>query len=58
MAWFSEECKNQSNVVQYVEALKKHINVDIYGPCGDLKCSLEAQVVFYKDTFLVGLTLC
>ncbi|XP_067673183.1 glycoprotein 3-alpha-L-fucosyltransferase A-like isoform X1 [Haliotis asinina] len=36
--WFVSHCKTQSKRKEYVEELKKYIDVDIYGHCGNLKC--------------------
>ena len=47
VAWYLEsECEGMSSVRSYVDALKEFINVDIYGPCGDMICSPKAQVMF------------
>jgi hypothetical protein len=38
IAWFSSNCTPQNKRTEYVEELKKHISVDIYGACGDMEC--------------------
>ena len=38
VAWLVSVCKTQSKREKYVNQLKKHIPVDIYGGCGDKKC--------------------
>ena len=38
VAWFVTDCKTESNRMSYVKELQKHVSVDIYGKCGDLKC--------------------
>ncbi|CAD5111599.1 DgyrCDS894 [Dimorphilus gyrociliatus] len=37
-AWFVSHCDTQSKRSTYVSQLKEHIPVDIYGPCGNLRC--------------------
>ena len=41
IAWFVSSCKTKSGRNEYVEVLKKYIQVDIYGRCGDMVCSKE-----------------
>ena len=38
IAWFVSNCDTPSQRMEYVRALQKHIKVDIYGECGNLKC--------------------
>lgn len=38
VAWFVSNCNTPSNREGYVNELKKHISVDIYGRCGHLQC--------------------
>ncbi|XP_014676746.1 PREDICTED: alpha-(1,3)-fucosyltransferase C-like [Priapulus caudatus] len=38
IAWFVSHCDTSSNRMAYVDDLKQHVDVDIYGDCGDLKC--------------------
>ncbi|XP_067652496.1 alpha-(1,3)-fucosyltransferase C-like [Haliotis asinina] len=37
--WFVSHCETQSKRKEYVAKLKKYIDVDIYGQCGNLKCN-------------------
>ena len=37
-AWFVTNCYARNGRSQYVEELQKHMNVDIYGACGQLSC--------------------
>lgn len=37
-AWFVSHCSVQSKRGNYVNNLRKHIDVDVYGRCGWLKC--------------------
>ena len=39
VAWMVSHCKTHSRREDYVTALQKHIDVDIYGKCGPLNCS-------------------
>jgi len=40
VAWFasSRGCKSQSGREKYVQELRRHIDVDVYGACGKFKC--------------------
>ena len=38
VAWFVSNCGGRNGRQNYVQELSKHINVDIYGSCGKLKC--------------------
>jgi len=38
VAWVVSNCGTHSQREHYVEELKKHIPVDVYGMCGDFKC--------------------
>ncbi|XP_069942370.1 4-galactosyl-N-acetylglucosaminide 3-alpha-L-fucosyltransferase FUT6-like [Cherax quadricarinatus] len=35
---FVSNCKDNSGRLKYIEALKKHAPIDVYGKCGSLKC--------------------
>ena len=39
MAWFVSHCNSQSDREALVTSLREHINVDVYGGCGSLKCN-------------------
>ena len=39
VAWMVSHCETDSRRERYVRELKKHIQVDVYGACGDLKCA-------------------
>ena len=43
IAWFVSNCDTPSHRMDYVKVLKKHIQVDIYGKCGHLKCSRSQE---------------
>lgn len=32
-------CNSKSGRQRYVDELKKHIDIDVYGNCGQLKCN-------------------
>ena len=38
VAWFVSNCKTRNHREEYVTHLKKYVDVDIYGRCGDLEC--------------------
>ncbi|EDW79458.2 uncharacterized protein Dwil_GK20401 [Drosophila willistoni] len=39
VAWFVSNCGARNGRLQYAHELQKHIEVDIYGACGNFKCS-------------------
>ena len=41
VAWFTSHCFTQSRREKYVGILRKHVDVDIYGGCYTLKCSMN-----------------
>lgn len=41
VAWFVSHCFTQSRREKYVNILRQHIPVDIYGGCHELKCSMN-----------------
>ena len=43
VAWFTSHCLTQSKRERYVSVLRKHIDVDIYGGCYTLKCSMNSS---------------
>ncbi|KAJ8673912.1 hypothetical protein QAD02_005174 [Eretmocerus hayati] len=47
VAWFVSNCHPRNQRMQYARELSKHIQVDIYGACGSLRCSrTQAQACF------------
>ena len=46
VAWFVSNCHARNNRLQYARELARHIDVDIYGKCGSLKCSLRDEKCF------------
>ncbi|XP_045114206.1 alpha-(1,3)-fucosyltransferase C-like [Portunus trituberculatus] len=47
LAWMVSHCSTSSGREVYVLELQKHIEVDVYGSCGELKCSIENIEVCY-----------
>jgi alpha-1,3-fucosyltransferase len=43
VAWMVSHCKTHGLREKYVEELRKHIDVDIYGNCGKLSCKRHAK---------------
>ncbi|XP_059622871.1 alpha-(1,3)-fucosyltransferase C-like [Phlebotomus argentipes] len=41
VAWFVSHCDVKSKRNKLVSAMKEHVNIDIYGSCGSLKCSVK-----------------
>ena len=39
VAWAVSNCETQSGREEYVEELRRHLSVDVYGRCGELSCS-------------------
>lgn len=39
--WFVSNCRSKSGREKYVEELKKYIDVDIYGQCGNKHCAKD-----------------
>lgn len=39
VAWFVSNCSARNNRLAYAKELSKYIQVDIYGACGNFKCS-------------------
>ncbi|XP_063976771.1 glycoprotein 3-alpha-L-fucosyltransferase A isoform X1 [Diachasmimorpha longicaudata] len=47
VAWFVSNCHPRNQRMQYAKELAKHIQVDIYGACGSLRCPRsQAQTCF------------
>lgn len=58
-AWFVSNCRSKSKRQQYVEELKKYIDVDVYGRCGTKKCprsSTEKCYEMMEDNYLFYLS--
>eukprot|EP00914_Ancora_sagittata_P002100 GHVO01004788.1.p1 GENE.GHVO01004788.1~~GHVO01004788.1.p1 ORF type:complete len:390 (+),score=6.48 GHVO01004788.1:223-1392(+) len=49
IAWMVSICRTQSRREDYVKELEKHIAVDVYGGCGDLKCGSNNLSTWEKD---------
>lgn len=44
VAWFVGHCVTSSGREKFVQELKKYVQVDIYGTCGNLKCPREIRL--------------
>ncbi|KAK7466044.1 hypothetical protein BaRGS_00037414 [Batillaria attramentaria] len=42
-AWFVSHCNTPSRRQRYVEELQRHMNVDVYGNCGTMKCPKDRE---------------
>lgn len=49
IVWFVSDCKTDSKREEYANELKKYIDVDIYGTCGDHKCYPSQSAVCYEQ---------
>ncbi|BFZ13734.1 hypothetical protein BsWGS_16773 [Bradybaena similaris] len=49
VVWFVSHCQTQSLREIFVKEMKKFIDVDIYGKCGDLSCSKSAEKVCERN---------
>ena len=64
VAWFVTNCDTQSQRLQYVDELKKYIQVDVFGRCGYLDCPKSygncEQIISQKYKFYLSFenTLC
>ncbi|CAN7982876.1 unnamed protein product, partial [Ixodes hexagonus] len=46
--WLVSNCVTRGGREAYIEELRKHIQVDIYGYCGDYKCPVEQSTSCYE----------
>ncbi|KFM80284.1 Glycoprotein 3-alpha-L-fucosyltransferase A, partial [Stegodyphus mimosarum] len=51
IVWFVSDCSTDSRREEYVNELKKFIDIDTYGKCGDHKCYPSQSAICY-DTIL------
>ena len=52
VAWYVSNCHASNNRMGYAKKLSRHIQVDIYGKCGKLKCprfSKDCSVLLQRD---------
>ena len=52
VAWFVSNCRPSNNRLGYYKELRKHIQVDVYGECGEMKCSRDfnnCSVLLQRD---------
>jgi alpha-1,3-fucosyltransferase len=43
VAWMVSHCRSMNLRHEYVDELKKYVDVDVYGKCGTLNCSYEVK---------------
>jgi len=48
VAWFVSNCESESLREKYVQTMKKYIDVDVYGKCGDHVCWVGEQDECYN----------
>ncbi|XP_015904176.1 glycoprotein 3-alpha-L-fucosyltransferase A-like [Parasteatoda tepidariorum] len=48
VAWFVSDCNTDSKREDYVSEMQKHIDVDIYGRCGNKKCYPSQSSICYE----------
>ena len=51
VAWVVSNCHTHSKREQYVNELKKHIEIDIYGSCGSLSCDHTTCFTMINTTY-------
>ena len=51
VAWVVSHCKTHSGRKQYVNELRRHIDVDIYGKCGTLPCVSQNCFVMINHSY-------
>lgn len=52
VAWMVSHCSTLSGREHYVKELRQHIQVDVYGSCGDLKCDKKQRRWCYRDVLM------
>ncbi|XP_066953062.1 alpha-(1,3)-fucosyltransferase C-like [Macrobrachium rosenbergii] len=50
-AWFVTNCKAASKRQQFVKELQKFMPVDVYGPCGPLKCDCGGECALKQPDY-------
>ena len=51
VVWMVSHCENRSRREEYVGALQEHIQVDIYGKCGNLSCPQSYHWISYPECY-------
>ena len=46
IAWLVSHCMSQR--IQFVKALQKHLQVDVYGGCGNHRCQHKSNLDYWK----------
>nr|XP_054931161.1 alpha-(1,3)-fucosyltransferase 7-like isoform X2 [Dermacentor andersoni] len=49
--WVATNCHTQSHREDFVTELRKHVAVDVYGRCGDLKCPGDPCQASFGETY-------
>ena len=49
VAWFVSNCGARNRRLEYARTLSSHINVDIYGTCGDKRASKDCLKMLDTD---------
>ncbi|XP_055936633.1 glycoprotein 3-alpha-L-fucosyltransferase A-like [Argiope bruennichi] len=49
VVWFVSDCSTDSKREDYVSELKKYIDIDVYGKCGDLECYPSQSSICYEE---------
>ncbi|KAH6940464.1 hypothetical protein HPB50_000071 [Hyalomma asiaticum] len=57
VAWVASNCRTQSRREDFVAELRKHVPVDVYGRCGDLKCIEYPCQARFGETYYFYLAL-
>ena len=52
VAWMVSNCNAPSRRMEYVDELKKHVDVDVYGKCGSFQCDNKIRVSFVMHAYL------
>ncbi|KAH7935523.1 alpha-(1,3)-fucosyltransferase C [Rhipicephalus sanguineus] len=57
LAWVASRCHSASHREVLVSELRKHVDIDVYGRCGDLKCVDDPCQARFGDTYYFYLAL-
>ena len=49
VAWFVSNCQASNKRLEYARALSTHYPVDIFGACGELKCSRVSWTMMFDE---------
>ncbi|GFQ92679.1 glycoprotein 3-alpha-L-fucosyltransferase A [Trichonephila clavata] len=51
VVWFASDCTTDSRREDYVMEMKKYIDIDVYGKCGNHKCYPSQSNTCYEEVF-------